>query len=127
MSDFIKFANPLLQVLRAHGGWTLSQIAKREVIKLSGISIEEAAETTKSGANRVTRNIEWTRLYLAKAGYITQDTENGIWQLTEKGETVSLPFSSDDLSNIVRNGRHARRNAPKMQILHNLRPGGHND
>ena len=57
------------------------------------ISDEELSAQIASGTPRFSKNIDWARFYLAKAGYIDASTR-GVWSLTEEGRKVKL--SSDD-------------------------------
>ena len=82
---FIKFFSPLLQVLQEIGGTGRAAEVIDLVLEKMDISEKEQAETLNSGGSRVRNQIQWTRLYLVKAGYI-DPSQRGLWVLTEKGQ-----------------------------------------
>jgi restriction system protein len=81
---FIRFLKPILQILKQSGGsGTTSEVIDR-AIELLQIPEAEQEETLRNGQSRVRNQVQWSRLYLVRAGYL-DSSRRGIWSLTEKG------------------------------------------
>lgn len=98
----LRYANPILNALRALGGSaTVAEVADWVVEHLA-ISEEEQAETRRDGSSVFRNRLTWSKFYLDKGGYVTW-SKRGVWDLTEKGENVEL--TDDELSNLERTVR----------------------
>ena len=82
--EFIRFFKPVLQILRESGGsGTTSEVIDR-AIELLQIPESEQEVTLKNGQSRVRNQVQWSRLYLVRAGYL-ESSRRGVWSLTDKG------------------------------------------
>src|SRR5439155_16722782 len=82
--EFIRFFKPVLQMLRESGGsGTTSEVIDR-AIELLQIPESEQEVTLKNGQSRVRNQVQWSRLYLVRAGYL-ESSRRGVWSLTDKG------------------------------------------
>ena len=88
-SQFLKYMNPVLHVLRENGGIGAASEMIDAVIEYLRIPEEEVEQTISSGQSRVRNQIQWARYYLAKAGLI-DSPKNGIWRLTPEGIKTNL-------------------------------------
>ena len=89
---FIRFFNPILNVLKELGGSGNSGEVKDLVIEKMDIPESELEEKLKSGASRVRNQIAWARIYLVKSGLMDDSSKRGIWSLTKKGLETDLSF-----------------------------------
>ncbi len=87
---FIRFFDPILNVLNELGGSGNSSEVKDLVIEKMNIPETELEEKLKSGASRVRNQIAWARIYLVKAGLLDDSSKRGIWSLTKKGAVTKL-------------------------------------
>ncbi len=87
---FIRFFNPILNVLNELGGSGNSGEVKDLVIEKMGIPESELEEKLKSGASRIRNQIAWARIYLVKSGLLDDSSKRGIWSLTKKGAQTKL-------------------------------------
>lgn len=97
---YLKFFNPLLQVLKDIGGEGKTSEVIDLVIEKMDISEEELDVVLKSGPSRVKNQIAWARNYLVKAGILDNASKRGVWCLTAKGLVANL--SDDDSLNIFK-------------------------
>ena len=75
---FIRFFKPVLQILRQSGGSaTTSEVIDR-AIELLQIPESEQEVTIKNGQSRVRNQVQWSRLYLGRAGYL-ESSRRGVW------------------------------------------------
>ncbi len=88
-SQFIKYLNPVLHVLRNNGGIGAASEIIDAVIDHLKISEAEVDQTIPSGQSRVRNQIQWARYYLTKAG-LMDSPKNGVWRLTQEGNQTSL-------------------------------------
>jgi restriction system protein len=86
--QFLKFFNPILEVLRGLGGSGSVREVRSKVIEEMKIPDILLEEKLKSGAGRVENQIAWARIYLVKCGYI-ELSQRGVWTLTDKGWKAS--------------------------------------
>lgn len=91
--QFLRYALPVLDRLKALGGSGKPAEVTEAVIESLAIPEEEQQETTKNGNSRVKNQIAWARFYLAKGGFI-DPSERGVWRLTKQGETAK-PSEND--------------------------------
>jgi restriction system protein len=91
-SQFLKYMNPVLQVLRNNGGVGSASEIIDAVVEHLNIPDSEVEQTIPSGQSRVRNQIQWARYYLAKAGLV-DSPKNGVWRLTQEGQQTNL---SDD-------------------------------
>lgn len=89
---FLRFFNPILEVLRELGGTGNSSEVVDLVIEKLEIPEEKIEEKLKSGASRIKNQIAWARIYLVKNGLLDDASDRGIWSLTEEGFNSSLSF-----------------------------------
>ena len=87
--EFIRFFKPILRILKESGGSaTTSEVIDR-AIELLQIPESEQEVTLKNGQSRVRNQVQWSRLYLVRAGYL-DSSRRGVWSLTEKGSQTDL-------------------------------------
>jgi restriction system protein len=82
--EFLRFINPLLEVLREIGGAGRPDDIRPIVVKKLKIPESEVEKTLESGVSRVNNQIDWARNYLREWEMLSAQ-ERGIWRLTEKG------------------------------------------
>lgn len=85
---FLKFFNPLLQVLNKNGEGKPNEITNL-VFSEFNFSEDELQEKTKTGVPILYNQVAWARNYLKDGGYISNE-KRGIWALTEYGKNKSL-------------------------------------
>jgi restriction system protein len=100
--------NPVVQALRQLGGSASKAELNNQVIKLLSLSDDDLAETTGSGTPKIVNQLAWARIDLRRHGIIS-DSENGVWVLTPKGQSIDVI----DPSEIRR--RTQRRDAGKQE------------
>jgi restriction system protein len=86
-SQFARYINPLLAVLKNLGGSARSAEAKAAVAEHLQLSDEVLEEQLESGSSRFENQVSWARYYLARSGHI-DSSRRGVWALTEKGRSV---------------------------------------
>lgn len=91
--QFLKFFNPVLEVLKELGGSGNSSEVQDLVAERMNISESELEEKLKSGTSRIKNQIAWARNYLVVSGYLDDSSKRGIWSLTEKGFTQTINHS----------------------------------
>lgn len=89
---FIRFFNPIIEVLNELGGSGNAKEVKEQVIERLEIPESELDERLKSGASRVKNQIAWARIYLVKAGILDDSSERGIWSLKNTSPTTKLSY-----------------------------------
>ena len=87
--QFVQFIQPVIDALMELGGSGQPSEVKELIAGKLNITEEEQGEQISSGASRFSKNVDWARFYLAKAGLIDASTR-GVWSLTEKGRDVRL-------------------------------------
>jgi len=80
---FLRFINPLVEVLRLNGGVGRPSEIRPLVTKKLNISEVEINQTVGSGVSKIYNQIDWARYYLREWGFISAE-ERGIWRLTIK-------------------------------------------
>jgi restriction system protein len=90
--QFVQFFQPVIDALIDLGGSGQPSEVKEVIAEKLSISEEEQSEQIASGASRFSKNIDWARFYLAKAGCIDA-SKKGVWSLTEKGRNLKLSQS----------------------------------
>lgn len=98
--QFLRFVNPLLDVLKEMGGSGAAAEVQDLVIKKAGIPEEEAEEKLKSGASKIKNQIDWARNYLYQSGYMDKEAKRGIWAISDKGRNADL--SEEDTYSMFR-------------------------
>lgn len=88
-SQFIRYLNPVLQVLKDNGGVGAASEIIDGVIAHLNIQDAEVEVTIPSGQSRVRNQIQWARYYLAKAGLV-DSPKSGVWRLTQEGTQTAL-------------------------------------
>jgi restriction system protein len=87
--QFIQFFQPVIDALIELGGSGQPSEVKEVIADKLNISENEQGEQIESGTSRFSKNVDWARFYLAKAGYIDASTR-GVWSLTETGRGMKL-------------------------------------
>lgn len=87
--EFLRFINPLIEVLRELGGAGRPSDIRPLVIQKLKIPESEVVIILKSGVSRVLNQIDWARNYLKEWEFISAQ-ERGIWRLTDKGFKENL-------------------------------------
>jgi restriction system protein len=87
--QFVQFFQPVIDALVELGGSGRPAEVKEIIADKLSIPEGEQGEQISSGASRFSKNVDWARFYLAKAGYIDASTR-GVWSLTEIGRSVKL-------------------------------------
>jgi restriction system protein len=88
-SQFIRYLDPVLHVLKNNGGVGAASEIIDGVISRLNIPDAEVEVTIPSGQSRVRNQIQWARYYLAKAGLV-DSPKNGVWRLTQEGTQTNL-------------------------------------
>ncbi|MFZ6028057.1 MAG: restriction endonuclease [Chloroflexota bacterium] len=87
--QFIRYIQPVLDALADLGGSGQPTEVKELIAERLNITEGEQEQQIASGASRFSKNVDWARFYLAKAGYI-DSSMRGVWSLTEKGRNTKL-------------------------------------
>jgi restriction system protein len=87
--QFVKYFSPVIEALKKLGGSGRPSEVKEIIIEELNLSEDDLNETISSGASRFSNSVDWSRFYLAKAGYIDSSIR-GVWTLTSEGEKVRL-------------------------------------
>lgn len=90
--QFVQFFQPVIDALVELGGSGRPSEVKEEIAEKLRITEDEQSDQNPSGASRFSKNVDWARFYLAKAGYIDSSTR-GVWSLTETGRGKKLSSS----------------------------------
>jgi restriction system protein len=102
--EFLRWFNPLLEVLRDLGGSASTREAVDAVAQKMNVTDEERQIIFKSGVERFANQVRWARQYLVWEGLI-ESGRRGVWALTAKGLTTKLTI--DEARKIHRS--HAQR------------------
>lgn len=86
---FIQFFQPVIDALIELGGSGQPSEVKEVIADKLNIPENEQSDQIASGMSRFSKNVDWARFYLAKAGYIDASTR-GVWSLTETGRGIKL-------------------------------------
>lgn len=92
--QFLRFMNPVIEVLKELGGSGIPSEVQDEIIEKYEISQIELEKVNQNGGSNIKNQIAWVRFYLTKAG-ILDSSKRGVWSLTEKGLSANL--SDDDV------------------------------
>jgi restriction system protein len=113
--EFIRFFKPILQILKESGGsGTTSEVIDR-AIELLQIPESEQEVTLKNGQSRIRNQVQWSRLYLVRAGYL-ESSRRGVWSLTEKGAQTDLPkFDAYEVFQLVQKGLRADKKKKELE------------
>ena len=87
--QFVQYFQPVVDALVELGGSGQSSEVKEVIAVKLNIPEEEQGEQISSGTSRFSKNVDWARFYLAKAGLIDSSTR-GVWSLTEAGRNTKL-------------------------------------
>ncbi len=87
--QFIRFLNPIIEVIREFGGSGTSSEVTDQVIERLKIPEKEQSVILKSGQSRVYNQVHWARMYLVSGG-ILDSSKRGVWTLTEEGNSINL-------------------------------------
>jgi restriction system protein len=87
--QFVKYFSPVIEALKKLGGSGRPSEVKEVITEELTLSETDLNETISSGASRFSKNVDWARFYLAKAGYIDASVR-GVWTLTTEGEKERL-------------------------------------
>ena len=113
--EFIRFFKPILQILKESGGsGTTSEVIDR-AIELLQIPESEQEVTLKNGQSRIRNQVQWSRLYLVRAGYL-ESSRRGIWSLTEKGAQTDLAtLNAYEVFQLVQKGLRAEKKKKELE------------
>ena len=91
-----EFRAPLLQTLHELGG-KASTRAIREIMerKMAPRLSDADHQNVSSGDPRWWNAICWERMDLVNEGFFRDDSERGIWELTDKGKAAAVASSKD--------------------------------
>jgi restriction system protein len=88
-SEFLRFMNPLLDVLREKGGQARPKEIYDVIAHRLNLSDEARAATLKNGTLKFENQIAWARSYLVQTGYLDSPS-HGVWRVTDKGKNAHL-------------------------------------
>ena len=113
--EFIRFFKPILQILKESGGsGTTSEVIDR-AIELLQIPESEQEVTLKNGQSRIRNQVQWSRLYLVRAGYL-ESSRRGVWSLTEKGAQTDLAtLNVYEVFQLVQKGLRAEKKKKELE------------
>ena len=112
--EFIRFFEPILQVLKESGGsGTTSEVIDR-AIELLRIPEAEQEVALKNGQSRIRNQVQWARLYLVRSGYL-DSSRRGVWSFTEKGAAAD-PATFDAYSVFQRVQSELQTDRKKKQL-----------
>lgn len=83
-SQFARYINPLIAVLKNLGGSARPAEAKVAVADFLKLPARVLDDQLESGSSRFENQVAWARYYLVRSGYI-DSSRRGVWALTEKG------------------------------------------
>lgn len=111
--QFLKFFNPLVEVLKDLGGSGNSSEVTDLVVERMNITEDELEQTLKSGTSRIKNQIAWARNYLVRSGIMDDSSKRGIWSLTEDG--FNLVLNNNDSLEIFRKVQSKYTNTNKNE------------
>ena len=119
-SQFLRYLNPVLQVLRNNGGVGAASEIIDAVIDHLKIPEAEVEQTIPSGQSRVRNQIQWARYYLSKAGLV-DSPKSGVWRLTQEGSQTTLTHEQANalVQKIVREYQDSKKNKDKVESVKN--------
>lgn len=94
--EFIRFFQPILEILRALGGSGNAGEVVDSVIERMNISDNELSVLNKNGGSRIKNQVAWARMYLVHFGAIDNATR-GVWALTDKGVKLHISNHNEAL------------------------------
>lgn len=86
---FVSYFQPVIDALKALGGSGQPSEVKDFITESLQLSDDEISVTIQSGGTRFSKDVDWARFYLAKAGYI-DSSKRGVWSLSDEGWAYSL-------------------------------------
>jgi restriction system protein len=92
--EFIRFFQPILEVLKELGGSGNAGEIVDSVVDRMNISDTELSVLNKNGGSRIKNQVAWARMYLVHFGAIDNATR-GVWALTDKGQKLSINNHDD--------------------------------
>lgn len=98
-SQFARYLNPLLAVLKELGGSAKPSEAKAAVAEHMQLPDHVLEDRLESGSSRFDNQVGWARYYLVRSGYL-DSSRRGVWALTEKGRSVPT-LTEADIAEIV--------------------------
>lgn len=107
--QFVRFIGPVVDALNKLGGSGQPAEVKSIIVENLHVSEAELTDSVASGASRFSKNVDWARFYLAKAGYVDASIR-GVWSLTDKGRGAVI---APDLAFQVFQEVHAKFGGPK--------------
>ena len=115
--SFWAYMQPTLEVLRERGGSaTIQELVERAAARM-GLSAEQLSlvhDPEKGTQSEVAYRMAWARTYLKKAGLV-DNTETGVWSLTEKGQNTQR-VDGRALAREIRGGLGGRGRASDSDI-----------
>ncbi len=98
-SQFARYLNPLLAVLKELGGSAKPSEAKAAVAEYMQLADDVLEDRLESGTSRFDNQVGWARYYLVRSGYV-DSSRRGVWALTEKGRRINA-LTESDIADIV--------------------------
>ncbi len=88
--EFLRFWNPLVEVLKEMGGSGTPNEVTDAVIEKLNISEEEQLISLRNGTSRIRNQVAWARFYLVRAGYL-DSSERGLWTYRKGAFNATYP------------------------------------
>src|SRR4051794_32104641 len=89
LPSFEKYFPPTVQSMRSRGGSATIEELEEDVAKLMALPETLLTIPHKNGSrSQFAYELAWVRTYLKKAG-LAENSERGVWSLTEAGEKIS--------------------------------------
>ncbi len=100
-----KYVNAVLHAIKQRGGSAIPAevyVAVAKEMRLEGSPVLQ--ERTKRGDSKFENEIQWVREYLCRAGILDR-SKRGVWTFTQKGMELALPFSDQQIKELLRDAR----------------------
>ncbi len=117
-NSYTKWYKPLIEALRDLGGSATPDDARSKIIETEHLSEEELnAKRGKSQVNKFSNEVAFAISDLVLAGYL-DNSEHGIWALTNAGKTIEL--TEEIISEIlhIRNNRSKKIELDEDKTVH---------
>ena len=89
-ASFVKWFRPVVEALKALGGSGTPEQVRNWIVENENLDEEEVNETRGvTQQNKFSNEVAWARQYLVYGEYI-ENSQRGVWRLTEKGRSVEM-------------------------------------
>ena len=102
-SSFKDYMNPVVSAIDQLGGSARPSEVYKYITQTLDLSDEILDEKNMNGRSRFENQVNWARLFLAKANYI-DSSKRGVWSLTDKGRKVQT-FSETEIDQLIKDAR----------------------